>query len=107
MRTEPGGQTLFTRTLSRFFFRQRRAYGKVAAAAHLDVKYFYELVKGTKHNPSRDIVICIGTALKLGLDDMDELLLAAEHAPLVHPRRRKYVHIAEDLFSLEEGTSEM
>lgn len=80
----------FTRVLRRHYFRRKLAYGKMAAAAQLDVKYFYELVQGTKQNPSRDIVIRIGTALQLGLNDMDELLLAAKHAPLVRPKRTRY-----------------
>lgn len=92
----------FTRTLRRFFFRQRCAYGKVAAAAHLDVKYLHQLVQGKKHNPSRDAVIRIGTALKLGLDDMDELLLAAEYAPLVRPKRRRHEPTLDIVFALEE-----
>lgn len=83
-------QTDFTRVLRSLYFRRRLAYGKVAAAAHLDVKYMYELVQGTKHNPSRDIVIRIGTALHVGVNEMDELLLAANHAPLVRPKRMRY-----------------
>jgi hypothetical protein len=103
MQAETDLKSLFTRTLSRFFFQQRRAYGKVAAAAHLDVKYLYELVKGKKQNPSRDVVIRIGTALKLGLDDMDELLLAANHAPLVRPRRRRASELADALLMEEDS----
>ncbi len=83
-------QTEFTRVLRSLYFGRKFAYGKVAAAAHLDVKYMYELVQGTKHKPSRDIVIRIGTALHLGVNEMDELLLAAEHAPLVRPKRMRY-----------------
>lgn len=75
----------------------------MAAAAHLAVKYFYELVQGTKHNPSRDVVIRIGTALKLGLDNMDELLLAANHAPLVRPKRRQYAESDAGLVMEEDS----
>lgn len=103
MQPESDLNRLFTRTLRRFFFQQRRAYGKVAAAAYLDVKYFYELVRGTKHNPSRDVVIRIGTALKLGLDEMDELLLAANHAPLVRPKRRHYAESDAGLVMEEDS----
>lgn len=103
MQSESDLKALFTRVLRRFFFQQRRAYGKVAAAAHLDVKYFYELVQGTKHNPSRDVVIRIGTALKLGLDDLDELLLAANHAPLVRPKRRRASDLADALLIEEDS----
>ena len=38
---------------------------------------------GRIRHPSRDAVIKLGLGLGLGVDEMDELLLAAGYAPLV------------------------
>ncbi len=96
----------FTVTLRHFFFQRGRAYGKLAAAAHIDVKYLYELIQGTKHKPSRDVVIRLGNSLGLDVDETDELLLAAEHAPLVHPRRPPRGPLQDELLLLEDESLE-
>jgi hypothetical protein len=36
-----------------------------------------------RRHPSRDVVIRLGLAMELPLEDMDELLVAAGYAPLV------------------------
>ena len=74
------------------------SYGQVAAAAHIDVKYLHNMIHGRQDQPSRDVIIRLGTTLRLSVDELDELLLAAGYAPLVHPRRppRRLEHLAPE-----------
>ena len=72
----------------------RRRSGKsryrLAQYTGLDQAYLMRLETGERSSPSRDVVIMLGLAIaenvdSVGVHDIDELLLAAEFAPL---RRR-------------------
>jgi hypothetical protein len=74
----------FCRILRQRFVASKRSYTEVAAASDLDVAYVYRLVNGVQSHPTRDVVIRLGFAgLRLAIEEVDELLLAAECAPLV------------------------
>lgn len=59
----------------------------MAQHSGLDQSYLFRLESGGRENPSRDMVIKIALALVSGttavsIQDVDELLLAGDHAPL-------------------------
>jgi hypothetical protein len=58
----------------------------VALAASVDVGYLWHLREGTKHRPSRDVLIRIGLALRLEPEELDEILVAADFAPITTRR---------------------
>jgi hypothetical protein len=69
--------------LRSYLSRQDRSYAQVAAGAEIDVAYVFRLCNGRKANPSRDVLIRIaGWGLGLAPHEIDELLLAADYAPL-------------------------
>ena len=88
------GQT-FSAVLRRLMEGQRLSISSLARHSWLDVAYVWRLVRDDKdllnpqpggpraRHPSRDAVIRLGLALRLGIEEMDELLLAAGYAPLV------------------------
>ena len=62
----------------------------IAQYSGIDQAYILRLETGEKSNPSRDVVLMLGIALAsnsdaVGIDDVDEMLLAAGYAPF---RRR-------------------
>lgn len=63
----------------------------LAKAAQLDVAYVHRLRSGERIHPSRDRVIQLAFALKLTLDQTNELLWAAGYAPLVKEIGRAHV----------------
>jgi hypothetical protein len=73
------------------FERLEESYSKVAERSWVDVAYLHRLVHGGKQHPSRDTVIKLGLGLRLSVAQLDEILMAAGHAPLVRfsyaPRR--------------------
>ena len=75
--------TELTQLLQHFFHKSPEGYHGIAARAYIDVGYLHRLVNGVKHNPGRDTVIRIGLGMRLNVAEVDELLLAAGHAPLV------------------------
>jgi transcriptional regulator with XRE-family HTH domain len=62
--------------------RDGRSLNRIAQAALVDVAYLWRLRSGEKHRPSRDILIRLGLALKLEPEELDELLIAADYAPI-------------------------
>lgn len=64
-----------------------RSLNSVANAASVDVGYLWHLRSGTKHRPSRDVLIRLGLALRLEPEEVDELLIAAEYAPVTARRQ--------------------
>ena len=67
--------------------RTRKSKYRVAKYSGLDQAYILRLENGEKTNPSRDVVLRLALALAhnsdaVSIDDVDELLLAAGHAPL-------------------------
>ena len=70
--------------------KARKSKYKVAQYSGIDQAYILRLETGEKANPSRDVVLMLALALSrnsdaVGIDDVDELLLAAGYAPF---RRR-------------------
>ena len=60
---------------------------RLSRCSQVDEAYIFRLEKGEKRNPTRDLVIKLGLGLMQGsssvtIDDVNELLLAAGHAPL-------------------------
>jgi hypothetical protein len=86
-----GRQTFdLTALLAEYAMRVRRLRGKtqadIARDAWLDTSYVSRLLSGQRLNPSRDALILLGCwGLELSVDEMDELLMAAEFRPLVLP----------------------
>ncbi len=64
----------------------------VAEWSGIDQAYLWRLEKGDRKNPSRDLVLRLALSLvqgssMLSLHDIDDLLLAADYAPLRNPYR--------------------
>ena len=88
------GET-FSAVMRRFMEAQGSSITSLARHSWLDVAYVWRLVRDENdllnpqlggpraRHPSRDAVIRLGLALRLGIEEMDELLLAAGYAPLV------------------------
>ncbi len=65
---------------------------RLAQLSGIDQAYLLRLERGEQTNPSRDLVIRLGLALVFGseaatLENVDELLLSAEYAPLQRRHR--------------------
>ena len=73
--------------LQMYLHRKAWSYSRVAADSGVDVAYVFRLCNGHKTNPSRDVIIRIGGwGLRLAPHEIDELLLAADFAPLFYGR---------------------
>jgi hypothetical protein len=46
------------------------------------VAYLWRLREGARRAPSRDLLIRLGLALRLEPEELDELLVAADYAPI-------------------------
>ncbi len=75
----------FTELFRRYCERLQISTSHLAKSAQLDVAYVHRLRHGERTNPSRDAVIQLAFALKLSLDETNDLLWAAGYAPLVRP----------------------
>lgn len=76
--------------LGKYSERVRRQKGKtqaqIARDSWLADSYVSRLLSGDRLNPSRDALVLLGCwGLELSVDEMDELLIAAEYKPLVLP----------------------
>ncbi len=76
--------------LGKYTERVRRSKGKtqaqIARDSWLGDSYVSRLLSGERLNPSRDALVLLGCwGLELSVDEMDELLIAAEYKPLVLP----------------------
>ena len=72
------------------FADRAKARGKhqsqIARDAWLDESYLSRLISGERSRPSRDALILLGSwGLGLAVEEVDELLLAADYRPLVLP----------------------
>ncbi len=90
MRRSEGDGLNFGQTLRALRTRSGKSRYRLAQFSGIDQGYLLRLETGARTNPSRDVVLMIGFALvenssTVSLHDVDELLLAAEYAPL---RRR-------------------
>ena len=68
--------------LEGYMTRDGRSLNRIAQSALVDVAYLWRLREGDRRNPSRDLLIRLGLALRLEPEEVDELLVAANHAPL-------------------------
>jgi len=68
--------------LARHLEQDKRSLNQIAHEASLAPSYLWRLKSGVRKKPSRDVVIRLGFALNLGVDEVDELLTAAEYLPL-------------------------
>ena len=62
---------------------------ELAAMSDLDSSYICLILNGQR-NPSRDTLVSLGFSWRLGLFDVDELLLLAGYPPLGRSARREY-----------------
>jgi transcriptional regulator with XRE-family HTH domain len=62
---------------------------ELAAMSDLDPSYICLILNGQR-NPSRDALVSLGISWRLGLFDVDELLLLAGYPPLGRGARREY-----------------
>ena len=62
--------------------RDRRSLNRIAQGALIDVAYLWRLQRGQRTNPSRDVLIRLGLALRLEPEELDQLLVAADYAPI-------------------------
>ena len=80
----------FAETLKRIRIKSGKSRYRLAQYSGLSEPYILRLESGERANPSRDVVMMLGTALAQGVSsieiwDIDALLLSADYAPL---RRR-------------------
>ncbi len=86
----------FTGLLNRHLRKSGLSLTQLARRSWLDISYVSRLVNiecdplnprlddhPARRQPSRDAVIRLGLALQLPIEDLDELLMAANYAPLV------------------------
>ena len=76
--------------LGKYSERVRRQKSKtqaqIARDSWLADSYVSRLLSGDRLNPSRDALVLLGCwGLELSVDEMDELLIAADYKPLVLP----------------------
>lgn len=58
------------------------SFQNLSLRSHVDVAYLCRLEKGQASNPGRNVVLRIGIGMGLGVEEIDELLVAAHHLPL-------------------------
>ena len=90
VRIQPVAGESLTALLQQYATRVMRAKEKsqaqISRDAWLDESYVSRLLSGERGNPSRDALILLGTwGLELAVEEVDELLLAADYKPLVLP----------------------
>ncbi|HEU0074391.1 MAG TPA: helix-turn-helix transcriptional regulator [Dehalococcoidia bacterium] len=75
-----------TQLLRRHRARLDKSQADIARDAWLDESYVSRLFSGERSNPSRDALILLAVfGLSLGLEDTDDLLMAADYRPLALP----------------------
>ena len=66
--------------------RRGKTQAQIARDSWLADSYVSRLLSGDRLNPSRDALVLLGCwGLELSVDEMDELLIAADYKPLVLP----------------------
>lgn len=68
--------------VAKYLERDGRSLNQIAQAAWMDVGYLWRLRAGQKQHPSRDVLIRLALALKLEPEELDELLVSADYAPV-------------------------
>jgi hypothetical protein len=67
--------------------RVQKSQADISRDSWLDESYVSRLFSGERTNPSRDALLLLGGwGLHLAIEDMDEVLLAADYKPLVLPQ---------------------
>ena len=78
--------SLLPKFSDRLRFRKSKNQAQIAQDAWLDESYVSRLLSGERDNPSRDALILLGNwGLELAVEEVDEVLLAANYKPLVLP----------------------
>lgn len=62
--------------------RDGRSLNEIALCGLIDVAYLWRLRAGQRRQPSRDVLIRLGLALRLEPEEVDQLLVAADYAPI-------------------------
>lgn len=80
----------FTKLLRQHYEQATKSQADIARDAWIDPGYLSKLLSGDKDRPGRDTVIRLAVwGLQLTRYETDDLLLAAEYAPLVTERNRE------------------
>ncbi len=75
-----------TEVLQRYRARLNKSQADIARDCWLDESYICRLFTGERTHPSRDALILLAVfGMGLGLEDSDEVLLAADYKPLALP----------------------
>jgi hypothetical protein len=86
---EPEDRLPLTILLGKYAERIRRrgkTQAQIARDAWLADSYISRILSGERLKPSRDALVLLGSwGLELSVDEMDELLIAADYKPLVLP----------------------
>ena len=78
--------TVLLRRHAQRVLRRGKNQAQMAHDAGLDESYVSRLLSGERSNPSREAIILLGGwGLELTVEEVDELLLAADYKPLVLP----------------------
>lgn len=73
--------------LAQYRARLAKSQAAIARDAWLDESYISRLFSGERNHPSRDALILLSAfGLELRVEDVDEILLAADYRPLVLPQ---------------------
>ncbi|GEM_PF-3014418 len=81
-RTSPEHDAELAGLVSEYLERDGRSLNRIAQGALIDVGYLWRLQHGERINPSRDVLIRLGLALRLEPEELDELLVAANYASI-------------------------
>ena len=76
---------------------------EVIVSTHIERSYLYRLMSGERVNPSRDVLLQFGLALKADLDDVQKLLRIARLC-MLYPRVKRDAIIIHSL-NLKEGVT--
>ena len=89
IRVEPVAGESLTALLQKYGDRAKlrgKRQSQIARDAWLDESYVSRLLSGERDSPSRDALILLAAfGLELAVEEVDELLLAADYKPLVLP----------------------
>jgi len=78
--------TVLLRKYAQRVLRHGKNQAQIAHDAWLDESYVSRLLSGERSNPSREAIILLGGwGLELAVEEVDELLLAADYKPLILP----------------------
>jgi len=72
----------FSELLRKYRKRARKSFNKLAVDIGVDPSYINRIETGDRRPPNREIVIKLGKALSLSTSEIDDLLIAANYAPI-------------------------